>query len=309
MTAPLIIVLGPTASGKSALGVALAQLFNGEIINADAFAVYREMHIGTAKPSEAEQQNIPHHVLSCLSCADYCDVSRWLDLAEAARHDIIQRDKLPIVVGGTPLYVKAMLEGLSTGAPRDAALRAQLEQRYVSEGSAVLFAELHRVDPAYAAERHENDKRRIIRALEVFHLTGKPYSSFHTTDGIRRSDIQPLLLGLHWERELLYARINARAKNMFAHGLIAEVRALADIISKEAAQAVGYKETLSFLRGEYEEARAVELTQQKSRNLAKHQMTWYRNWPDIHWLPGDTADVVAQAQHRVTEWLKQKNEQ
>ncbi|MBA3699231.1 MAG: tRNA (adenosine(37)-N6)-dimethylallyltransferase MiaA [Planctomycetes bacterium] len=295
MPAPVVVILGPTAAGKSALAVALAQRFAGEVVSADAFAVYRGMDVGTAKPSAAEQQDIPHHLISVLDPADRCDAQRWLELAEQAITGIRARGHLPIVAGGTPLYVKALLEGLSAGAPRDPAVRGALEARYDREGGPALFAELQRVDPIYAADRHPNDKRRLVRALEVHALTGQPYSSFHTTDGVRRTDITPLLIGLEWPREVIYARIDARAAAMFSQGLVDEVRSLADRLSPEAAQAVGYKEVLAHLRGEHDLARALTLVQQKSRNLAKHQMTWYRGWSDIHWVPGDADDLVERA--------------
>ncbi len=303
MPVPLIIILGPTASGKSALAVRLAQAFAGEVISADAFAVYRGMDIGTAKISAKEQHGVPHHLMSVFEPEERCDVSRWLTLAEAAIADIRVHGHLPIIAGGTPLYVKALLEGLSAGAPRDPAVRAALDARYASEGSEALFAELTRMDPQYAAERHANDQRRIVRALEVHALTGQPYSSFHTTDGIRRTDLAPLLIGLEWPREEIYARINQRAAAMFTNGLVEEVRALAPRLSPEAAQAVGYKEVLAYLRGESDLARAIELVQQKSRNLAKHQMTWYRRWPDIQWLSGSAMDLHDQAQALVNKFL------
>jgi tRNA dimethylallyltransferase len=303
MPIPVIVILGPTASGKSALSVALAQRLNGEIINADAFAVYQDMTIGTAKPSLAEQAGVKHHLLSTIAVNDRCDVSRWLVAANAAVIDIHQRGKIPIVAGGTPLYVKALLEGLSAGAPRDANIRAALDQRYDREGAQVLYAELQQLDPIYAADRHANDKRRIVRALEVHALTGQPYSSFHTTDGVRRTDLKPCLIGLQWARDIIYARIDARAKSMFNAGLVEEVRGLADRISPEAAQAVGYKEVLAYLRGEYDLARALELVQQKSRNLAKHQMTWYRNWLDINWIAGDDPLLTAKAEQLTRAWI------
>lgn len=303
MSAPLVVIVGPTASGKSALAVALARRFGGEVVSADAFAVYRGMDVGTAKPSVEEQCGIPHHLISVLDPSDRCDAQRWLELAEQAITGIRSRGHLPIVAGGTPLYVKALLEGLSAGAPRDPAVRGALEARYEREGGEALFAELQRVDPVYAADRHPNDKRRLVRALEVHVLTGQPYSSFHTTDGIRRSDIAPLIIGLEWPRDVLYARIDARAKLMFDRGLVDEVRSLAERLSPEAAQAVGYKEVLAHFRGEHDLARALTLVQQKSRNLAKHQMTWYRGWSDIVWLPGSAMDLSAQATAEVDRFL------
>lgn len=305
MSAPVIVIviLGPTASGKSTLAVALAQRFHGEVVSADAFAVYRGMDLGTAKPTEAEQQGVPHHLLSIIEPSDRCDVSRWLTLAEAAISGIRARGRVAIVAGGTPLYVKALLEGLSAGAPRDPAVRGALEARYVREGGPALFAELQRIDPVYAADRHPNDQRRIVRALEVHALTGQPYSSFHTTDGVRRTDMQPLLIGLEWPREVIYARIDARAAAMVDAGLIAEVRALANVLSPEARQAVGYKEVLAHLAGEYDLARALTLIQQKSRNLAKHQMTWYRGWADIRWIAGADMGLIDCASELMREFL------
>ena len=300
---PLLVILGPTASGKSALAIALAQQLNGEVISADAMAVYTGMNIGTAKPSLAERGGIPHHLLDLCPPSERCDAQRWFIAADAAMRDIHARGRLPIVAGGTPLYVKLLLEGISAGAPRDLALREKLQQRYRDEGAGALFAELQRVDPTYAAERHPNDERRIVRALEVWHLTGQPYSSFHTTDGIRRTDIRPLLLGLQWDKEVLHARIAERTRLMFAADLVAEVTAMRGTMSPEAAQAVGYKEVIAYLDGTYDLAEAHERVARGTRHLAKHQLTWYRSWPDIQWLPGDASELLTLAMDRYRSWI------
>jgi tRNA dimethylallyltransferase len=304
MTAlPVLVICGPTASGKTRLAVELARRCGGEVISADAFAVYQGMDIGTAKPTAAERGEVPHHLIDVFPPEERCDAQRWFTLADAALRDICARGKLPIVAGGTPLYAKALLEGLSAGAPRDPAMRAALQERYVREGAAALFAELQRVDPVYATGRHPNDERRVVRALEVFALTGQPYSSFHTTDGVRRSDLCPLLIGLDWPRDQLYARIDQRVERMFAAGLVDEVRALKDRLSPEARQGVGYKEVIAWLDGHGDEAEARRLVARNSRHLAKHQMTWYRGWQDIVWLPGAGQDLVAQAAQRVDALL------
>lgn len=300
---PLVVLLGPTASGKTDLAVALAQRFSGEIISADAFAVYRGLNIATAKPTTEQRQGIPHHLIDILEPEERCDASRWLALADTCLTEIHARQHLPIVAGGTPLYTKALLEGLSAGAPRDATLRATLQQRYRDEGSAALFAELARVDPDYAQKHHPNDERRIVRALEVYGLTGRPYSSFHTTAGRRRNDLRPLLLGLAWERDLLYRRIDARVEALFSAGLVDEVRRLRPRLSPEAAQAVGCKEIIAFFDGLYDEAEARRLVARNSRHLAKHQMTWYRGWQDIVWIPGNATDLLAQANERIARFL------
>lgn len=303
MSRPLVVVLGATASGKSALAVAIAQACAGEIISADAMAVYRGMDIGTAKPSSEERGGIAHHCIDCCEPEDTCDVSRWLGMADAAAIDIDARGKLPVVAGGSPLYTKAMLEGLSAGPPRDEQVRNELQDRYREIGGEALLAELAAVDPDYASERHPNDERRIVRALEVHRLTGKPYSSFHVTDGIRRDEYRTLLIGLRWDKDALHRRINRRAKDMFRHGLIEEVTALRDRLCPEALQAVGYKEVIAYLDGEYDLEHAQYQVQKNSRHLAKHQHTWYRRWRDIEWFPGDSETLHADVIARVRDWL------
>ncbi len=293
---PLLLLLGPTASGKSALAVELARRLGGEVVSADAFAVYRGMDIGTAKPTLAEQGGVPHHLIDVMEPNERSDGNRWFALADAAVRDIQARGQLPIVAGGTPLYAKLLVEGISAGVPRDAAVRARLQERFRTSGAAALFSDLQRVDPTYAAAHHPNDERRVVRALEVWELTGRPYSSFHTTDGVRRTDLRPLCLGLHWERADLYRRIDLRGRDFFARGLIAEVATLRSRLSPEAAQAVGYKEVIAHLDGALTLEATIALVCQRSRNLAKHQLTWYRSWPDITWLPGDAADLVEQAE-------------
>lgn len=299
----MILVLGPTASGKSALAARLASRLGGEVVSADAFAVYRAMELGIAKPGPEELALAPHHLISVLEPEERCDVARWLALAEAAIAGIRERGRLPVVAGGSPLYVKALLEGLSAGAPRDAALRQELEDRYAREGAEALFAELRRVDPVYAAARHPNDRRRVVRALEVFRLTGRPYSSFHTTDGVRREDRRALLLGLRWDKEALHRRINARGRAMFAAGLVAEVAALRHRLSPEAWQAVGYKEVRDHLEGRCDLAGAQERVLRASRHLAKHQHTWLKRFRDLVWLPGDAPDLADRAEALARDFL------
>jgi tRNA dimethylallyltransferase len=299
----LVVVVGPTASGKTALALAIAEALGGEVVSADAFAVYRGMDIGTAKPGAAELARVPHHLISVLEAAERCDAQRWLGLAEAAIAAITARGRLPIVAGGTPLYVKALLEGLSAGPPRDERLREELHRRYREEGGEALHAELARLDPAYAAQHHMNDERRLVRALEVARLTGRPYSSFHTTDGVRRGDLQPLLLGLMWPREELHRRINRRVKEMFARGLVEEVARVRATASPEAMQAVGYKEVVGLLDRECDLERAIELVKRNSRRLARHQHTWYRRFQDIVWLPGDDLELAARGVALATAFL------
>lgn len=301
---PLILVLGPTASGKSALAAALAAQLGGEVISADAMAVYRDMDVGTAKPDTVTLAQVPHHLISIIDPAERCDVQRWLTLAEQVLADIRARGRLPIVAGGSPLYTKALLEGLSAGAPRDEAVRGALDARYATDGGEAMLAELARVDPVYARDRHANDQRRIVRALEVWQLTGMAYSAHHTTDGVRRSDLRPLLLGLKWDKEALHRRINRRVKDMFANGLVEEVGRLAPRLSPEAAQAVGYKEILALLSGTpFDLETAIYHVSRNTRNLAKHQLTWYRRFTDIRWLAGDDPELGTVALTACRDWL------
>ena len=293
---PLVVVIGATASGKSALAVALAKRLGGEVVSADAMAVYQGMDIGTAKPTTQDRAEVVHHGLDLVPVSDRCDGQRWFAVADAAVADIHRRGRVAIVAGGTPLYVKLLLEGISAGAPRDEAIRARLQERYRTEGGVALHAELVRIDPVYAKDRHPNDERRIVRALEVWALTGRTYSSFHVTDGIRRADLRPLLIGLQWPVDELNRRIDARVQRMLAAGLVQEVAALRPLMSPEARQAVGYKELIAHLEGRASLAAAITQVQTASRHLGKHQRTWYRSWSDIVWLPGDHPALIDQAE-------------
>lgn len=291
----IVLVLGPTASGKSALAAALALRLGGEVVSADAFAVYRGMDVGTAKPDPELRARVPHHLIDVLEPGDRCDANRWVGLAEAAIADIAARGRVPVIAGGTPLYTKLLVEGISAGPPRDEAVRAALQAAYDADPRAV-WDELCRVDPTYAVSRHPNDARRIVRALEVFRLTGTAYSAFHVTDGKRRDDIRALQLGLHWDKAVLHARIAERTRAMFAAGLVDEVRRLRPGLSPEALQAVGYKEVVQHLDGQLGLEACIAAVELGTRHLAKHQMTWYRRFADIVWLPGDAPDLVERAE-------------
>jgi tRNA dimethylallyltransferase len=301
---PVLLVLGPTASGKSSLAAALASRLGGEVVSADAFAVYRGMDLGTAKPDAAVRAAVPHHLIDILEPEERCDASRWVALAESAIQAIHARDRLAIVAGGTPLYTKLLIEGISAGPPRDESLRSELQKT----DPASLWSELQRIDPAYAAARHPNDLRRIVRAIEVHRLTGRPYSSFHTTDGTRRDDLRVLQLGLQWDKAVLHQRIEERVRCMLDAGLIDEVRRLRPRLSPEARQAVGYKEVLDHLDGRLDLAACRAAIALGTRHLAKHQLTWYRRFPDIRWLPGDASDLADQAERLARTWSAQSSE-
>jgi len=274
------VICGPTASGKSALALALAERLRtpdgeagAEIVSADAFHIYRGMDIGTAKPTRAERAQVPHHLIDLREPTEPFSVEEWLRLAEPAIDEIRDRGRLPIVVGGTHLYAKALLDGLFEGPAPDPALRESLQRT----DSTALRAQLERADPAAAERIHPNDLRRTVRALEVFHATGRPISEHQRQwDREPRGDVR--LVALDWEPGELNRRINARVKRMVADGLVEEARGLweAKRLGRQAKEAIGYKQLLPHFEGKTDLEDAIERIKIESRRLAKNQRTWIR---------------------------------
>jgi tRNA dimethylallyltransferase len=299
------VLTGPTGSGKTRLGIELARRHAAEIVSMDSMALYRGMDIGTAKPTVAERADIPHHLIDVLDPWESASVAWWLGEATRLCADIEARGKRVLIVGGTPLYLKALMFGLFEGPPGDDSVRRRLTAEADRLGGAALHERLTQVDPAAAARIHANDLRRIIRALEVFELTGKPLSRWQTQWGAGSpgsgvssegavsfsalEDADPALLAgkalwLDLPRPELYVRINQRVDAMFAAGLVDEVRALWDLgrpLSREAAQALGYKEVFAHLDGARDLAATIELVKTRSRNFAKRQLTWFRHLPGL----------------------------
>jgi tRNA dimethylallyltransferase len=307
---PLVVILGPTASGKSALAVELARRFSGEIVSCDSVAVYRNFEIGTAKPSPEERARIPHHLVDVAEPGDPFTAGEYARKARAALAEIVERGHLPIVVGGTGLYLRALLEGLFPGPQRSEDLRERLRERTAGRGSAYLHRLLRRLDPAAASKIHPNDEPKLIRAIEVC-LTGRgPMSELwqeRGRDPLRGFRI--LRLGLNPSREQLYDRINLRAAQMFDDGLIAETQSLLHRYG-EARQitpmhSLGYQQALRHLRGELTLAQAIAAAQQGHRNYAKRQMSWFRREPNVIWLEGfgDDAAIREQASSLITDGL------
>jgi tRNA dimethylallyltransferase len=303
----VVVVLGPTASGKTALALAIARRFGGEIVNCDSVAMYREFDIGTAKPSAAERAEIPHHLLDCVdpladvSAGEYARQARQI-LREIALRGREPRRHLPIVSGGTGLYLRALLEGLFPGPQRSEELRIKLRDRVQKNGTEHLHRILRRLDSSAANRIHANDVPKVIRAIEVC-LASRQSSRQNMTE-LWQQGREPLhgfrilRLVLNPDREILYARINQRAANMFDQGLIAETERL---LAKYGAQArpfasLGYKQALQFLRGELDRDSALSAAQQAHRNYAKRQITWFRREPDVHWLAGFGTDPAIQAE-------------
>jgi tRNA dimethylallyltransferase len=289
---PIIVILGPTAGGKTALAVALAKSLPGagECISADSMQVYRGMDIGTAKPPPVERQAVPHHLIDVADPSDDgFTLGTWLDLAERTIADVRSRGRWPIVVGGTNLYVQALLFGLIEGPAPEPALRARLEGMDQAE----LRGELERMDPAAAARIHPNDRKRTIRAIEVHTLAGMPISEMQTqwAAGAMRPDAQ--IIGLDWPAEAINRRINARVKQMIDAGLVEEVRELhaGARLGRQAAEALGYKQIIDFLEGRCSLEEAIEQIKIRTRRYAKQQRTWLRRFralPGSAWLDAAT---------------------
>ena len=280
MAEKIVVVAGPTASGKTALGIALAKDFNGEIVSADSMQIYRGMDIGTAKASLAEREGIPHHMLDVAEPWEDYSVARYVEQAEACCRDIIRRGKLPILVGGTGLYIDSLVSGRDFAAvDSDQGLREALSAEYDALGGEAMHRRLQEIDPERAAILHPGDKRRIVRALEVYRLTGMTITEHdrQTRALPKRFDAAAIHLNFK-NRAALYARIDRRVDMMVEQGLFREVEGLlAAGLSPEstAMQAIGYKEAVRSLRGELRQEEAVDLIKQASRRYAKRQLTWF----------------------------------
>lgn len=291
----LIVIVGPTGVGKSAVALQLASRLGGEIINADSRQIYRGLNIGTSKPSAEEFKQVPHHLFNICEPSKPWEAKKFEECASQAIQSISKRSKVPILVGGTALYVKALLFGLFEGPTKDENLRRQLEERVQREGPQALYAELQKYDPKAAAKIYPEDGIRIIRALEVWQLTGKPISSFQEEHAFEKPRYDYLKIGINSDREALYARINARVDQMIEAGLENEARALFQNsnFQRILENTIGYAEWLEYFNGTQTFERTVELIKQNSRHLAKRQLTWFRAEKDIEWFKvGDVEKMV-----------------
>jgi tRNA dimethylallyltransferase len=280
-----LILTGPTGSGKSALALELAPLLNAEIVAADSMTLYRGMDIGTAKPTPDECARVPHHLIDVLDPWESASVAWWLDRATAAAADIEARGKVALLVGGTPFYLKAVLCGLFESPRVDPELRARLEAEAAANGATALHAKLAQIDPASAGRLHPNDTRRVVRALEVWHQTGKPLSEWQRQswwDGDKPRFRPGACLYQALPRDELYARIDQRVTTMFASGWINEVLRLRESVyplSREARMALGYREIGEYLDGQRTLPETVAEVQLRTRQYAKRQLTWFRGLP------------------------------
>lgn len=289
--APLIVIVGPTATGKSALAMKIALEVGGEIINCDSMQLYRKVNIGTAKPSARERSRLPHHLYDVVPPQEFYSAGRYMAEARSLCREIASRGRVPVVVGGTGLYLNALIYGIFDGPGKCEPLRRRLQEVRQRRGTPFLHRMLVRFDPASADQLSIRDRVRIVRALEVYLLSGEPMSRIKA----RRKSLggfRILRIGLNFERSLLYDRINRRVEDMFERGLVQEVRNLLEAglpLDSKCFEAIGYRHVAAFIQHELTLAEAIELTRRDTRRYAKRQLTWFRRDGEIQWIskPGE----------------------
>ena len=304
----LICICGPTASGKTALSVALAQQLHTEIISADSMQIYRGMDIGTAKPTIAERQGVPHHLLDVCAPGETFSVARYVELADAAAQDILSRGMVPVVAGGTGLYMDALIEcSTFSGDEADLTIREKYQRMAAEQGNEAVHACLAAVDPEGAERLHPNNLKRVIRALEVYEQTGMTLDAFNRLHKRPAPKYQALKIAVcPAERQTLYDRIDRRVDQMLEDGLLDETRRLLDAgaLAGTAAQAIGYKELLGYLQGDALLADCVALLKQRSRNYAKRQLTWLKRDDNIHWIYYNKGEELPSILQEATKYLQ-----
>lgn len=306
----IVTVVGPTASGKTSLAVKLARKFNGEVISADSMQVYKGMDIATAKPDENEMCGIKHHLISIISPDEEFSVSLFKDMAEKAIKDIHSRGKLPIIAGGTGLYVDCLINNTTfLDNTKNEEIRALLQSRLEKEGSESLYNELLEKDPEAAEKIHPNNSLKIIRALEIFYSSGSTLTEQNLQSHEKESDFESIIVGLNAnDRNVLYDRINMRVDLMVENGLVEETKKFFELeTASTACQAIGYKELKPYLDGVLSLEEAKENLKQATRRYAKRQLTWFRRNKNINWLnidEGTNEDLVTKAEQLIKDFLK-----
>jgi tRNA dimethylallyltransferase len=299
-----VLILGPTGSGKTALSLALAQRFNGEIVSCDSVAVYRGMELGTAKPTPEERARVPHHLIDVTNPDESFTAGAYLRAARAALNNIAARNRLPIVTGGTGLYLRSLTEGLFAGPERQEPLRERLNSKAQKHGVQWLHRVLTRLDPETALRIHANDTAKLIRAIEVCLTSRRPMSQVLARDPL--TGFRLLRIGLNPPRKNLYDRLNHRCSEMFAAGLVDETRSLlARYGPVKALDSLGYRQALQVINGEASPLHALASAQQRHRNYAKRQLTWFRREPDVHWIErfGNESETIRLASELVASQI------
>jgi tRNA dimethylallyltransferase len=291
----IIVIAGPTGSGKTGFAIKLARQFNAEIVGADSMQIYRGMDIGTAKPTPVEQAAAAHHMIDIVDPDDDFDAAAYANMATGIIQLIIARGQPVFVVGGTGFYIKALIHGLFEDGPSDPAVRRRLKQQAESEGSAALHHHLQQVDRTAAARIHPNDTYRIIRALEVFAVSGEPVTVFHQRHGFRERRFNTLEIGLSWPRPVLYDRINRRVDMMMSQGFEDEVRQLMARgydPNLKSMQSLGYRHLAAVIRGDAGLAESVATLKRDHRRYAKRQLTWFGRRSSVRWLTPDQTELA-----------------
>jgi len=304
----ILLLAGPTATGKSEVALLLAEQLNGELVSVDSMQVYRGPDIGTAKPSAADRRRVPHHLIDVVDLTEAFDAAQFVRLAQKAVGEIQSRGRLPILCGGTGLYFKAFLQGLGEAPPADAALRAELEAAPLAE----LLRELEQRDLATFGRIDRQNPRRVIRALEVIRLTGKPFSTQRADWSLPSAtrDPQPAtFFGLARQTADLHSRINDRVERMFQRGLVEETKHLLQhglAENKFALQAIGYRQAVEHLRGECNLAGTIELVKIRTRQFAKRQLTWFRKHAQVQWIDCGPQDAAASSAEKITALFRRE---
>ncbi|WP_372682810.1 tRNA (adenosine(37)-N6)-dimethylallyltransferase MiaA [Desulfosarcina sp.] len=293
----IILIVGPTGAGKTTFAIDLARWFNGEIVGADSMQIYRRMDIGTAKPTPAERAASPHHMIDIVDPDENFDAAAYAKMATDIIRQTIDRGRTVFVVGGTGFYIKALIHGLFEEGPSDPTVRRRLRRQLASEGAAGLVRRLQAIDSTAAERIHPNDTYRIIRALEVFEVTGEPLTVYHQRHGFRERRFNTLEFGLSWPRPVLYERINRRVDTMMAQGFFDEVRQLmasgygSDL---KSMQSLGYRHLAAVISGDASLTAAVTMLKRDHRRYAKRQLTWFGSRQSVHWLTPDQTESAAE---------------
>ncbi len=305
---PLLVILGPTAVGKSEIAISLAKKINGEIISADSMQLYQGMNLGTAKPSILEQKVVPHHLINLLKPDVPFNVFEYAKEAEKIIKEIHRRKKLPILVGGSALYIRAVVDGLFENPKVDSEKKFSAKEKLKNKSTDFLYEELKKVDQKASRKIHPNDRRRIKRAMEVFYATGIPISVLQKKKPTRA--FRTLLIGINRERKELYQRINKRVDEIFAQGFVDEVRTLLGNGYAEnlnSIQAIGYKETILCLKGERSLEETIELIKRNTRRFAKRQLSWFRGDKRINWVVVSNEESSREVAARIESLLKKNH--
>jgi len=303
---PLLVIAGPTASGKKTAALEIAERFNGEIVSADSRKVYRYLDIGTAKPSEADRERVRHHLIDIAEPDEPFSAGSWVSCASEAVEDILSRDRLPILSGGTGFYIKSFREGLSEGMASDSAVREKLDREAAESSSKAMHEKLREIDPMRAAELAPNDSFRVLRALEVYYASGTSFTEARQSQRLIGGDYHYMTIGISMERERLYQRINERVDLMIKAGLTDELKSvLARGYSRElvSLDTVGYKEWFDWLDGLASFDDCLELVKRNSRRYAKRQLTWFKGQEDVTWIDFSDDESRLSLNRDIENWL------